>query len=105
MKQNYQGDILFQEIKEIPNNLKEVKHKGQFVVAAGEATGHHHKVITDTPNSVKIYQDNQDNYFLRIEKECQVVHQEHPAITLVPQIYRVVRQREWDMGEIRRVSD
>ena len=38
------GDHYFHEIKSLPENLKEVKHKGKFVFGVGEASDHNHTI-------------------------------------------------------------
>jgi hypothetical protein len=91
-----QGDILFTRIEELPEGLTERKSR---VIAEGEATGHHHRLLDG-----RLLEGTQ-GLFLAIVVATQVVHQEHGPILLEPGYYRVTRQREYTPEAIRTVMD
>ena len=93
----WQGDIGLKRIHELPMNLKE-KNK---ILAYGEATGHHHSFST-----AKVMVDNNGNQFAVLEQPDTLNHQEHNPIIIPKGIYRVIRQREYDLTEgVRQVMD
>lgn len=100
-----QGDVLITAIDEVPEGLRPVpKDKGRTILAYGEATGHAHSVIGD----VELLESDiaeMEERFLRVEQECQVVHDEHDTIKLPAGDYVVKRQREYSPEEIRTVAD
>lgn len=101
-----QGDVLITEVKHIPAGLKPIpREQGRVVLAHGEVTGHAH--VIDSDHALFLGADLEDmaDRFLRVEQECQVVHDEHDTIVLPPGDYRIVRQREYSPQEIRRVTD
>jgi hypothetical protein len=105
MKIMRQGDVLLIKIKKIPTDLKSVSPtKKGFILAEGEATGHHH-AIKET-ESVEMYAANDSPFLYLIVKEpTKLEHEEHDAIELPLGKYKVVRQREYYPGEIRTVLD
>jgi hypothetical protein len=105
MTQLRQGDILLIRVDEIPKQAKlrkaDQRHTG-FVLAEGEVTGHHH--VLEGPK-VQVL-DAAEQVFARIMAPATLDHPEHGAITVPPGEYRVVRQREYEPGELpRQVAD
>jgi hypothetical protein len=96
-----QGDILLVPIDEFPagveGNLRRCyvrreKDEG-VVVAAGEVTGHHHRIRTDR---VQMYRRSGE-FFLKVAnpKGAQLTHEEHETLDVPPGKYRVDHQREY----------
>lgn len=105
MKIYRQGDVLITAVDHVPDGLQSVpKDNGRTILAYGEVTGHAHVVIGDVELLASDVAE-MDERFLRIERECQVVHEEHDTITLPPGDYKVGRQAEYAPEEIRTVSD
>lgn len=97
-----QGDVLIFKAEAKPEGLKPVKAKnGRLILAEGEATGHHHSVGADV---AELFQDG-SKLFMEVKDTTTVTHQEHGAIEIAPGMYWVVRQREYDAGEVRKVRD
>jgi hypothetical protein len=71
------------------------------VLAYGETTGHAHRLSAAT---VTMYAWKEDK-LIEVTETSNLTHEEHNPITLIPGIYRVVRQREYTPERIRRVSD
>jgi hypothetical protein len=93
-----QGDVLLigtsplDRVKPIPRD-----ERNRMVLALGEATGHAHAVIDP---EATLHQGRRDTRFLEVLAEGGVLvkHEEHDQL-LVPQgWYRVVRQREHEVG-------
>ena len=98
-----QGDIFFEAIGDIPADAKRVKSKKRYILAEGEATGHHHSVAV-MPDVEMFERDG--TLYLRIAREdVKVEHQEHAPIDLPVGVYRVGRQREYHPEAIRQVAD
>lgn len=91
-----QGDILF-VVDTIPASAVVAESP---VVAYGEATGHSHRLEGDA-----VVLNSPRDMFVRASKGAAIVHDEHDTIQLPEGEYRVIRQREFDEGEIRYVSD
>ena len=90
-----QGDVLVAAVNNIPDGLVEVpRDNGRLVLAYGEATGHAHVVDGEAVLLAADVAEMEDR-FLHVEREAQLVHDEHSALTLPPGDYRVTRQREY----------
>jgi hypothetical protein len=102
-----QGDVLIIRTDRIPAGVKPVEREnGRVVLAHGEVTGHCHAVDSDLATLFTTADlDEMADRFLRVEKECKVVHDEHDAITLPPGEYMVRRQREYTPEAVRNVAD
>lgn len=105
MRKYRQGDVLVQQVDEIPTGLQTVpRDNGRVILAYGEVTGHAHAVQGDVEFLAADLEELEER-FLHVEAEAQVVHEEHDTITLPPGNYRVTRQREYTPEEIRTVAD
>lgn len=91
-----QGDVLIRRVSTIPNTAKTPvpKDGGRVILAYGEVTGHAHAVIGPVEFLATDLAE-MNRRFLKVEKEAQVVHEEHDTITLPPGLYEVRRQREY----------
>jgi hypothetical protein len=98
-----QGDV-FIETCIVPEDVKAVKRArdGRLILAAGEATGHHH-AIADM--DVEMYERDGVLYLNVPAGGATVRHEEHGPITLPGGGYSVRIQREYHPDEIRRVMD
>ena len=94
-----QGDVLLVETT-IPGGSRVVSRKLDgyprvkgIVLAAGEATGHHHTV--EDPRARLITRGSQR--FLRVAPGgAELTHEEHDTIQLAPGEYEIRRQREYE---------
>lgn len=99
-----QGDVLLQRVRSKPRKAKKLKpEQGRVILAHGEVTGHHHSLDCGTATLFAVEGD--EDRFLVLEADGQLVHQEHDTIDLQKGTYRVRRQREYSPEEIRRVAD
>lgn len=105
MKPYRQGDVLLIPVAQAPQDARAVASAdGRFVLAYGEATGHHHSV---SATGTALLETDTNERFLQIMEGSGIAleHQEHDPIVLPQGVYRVVLQREhWPIGE-RRVAD
>ena len=101
------GDLSFHALKELPKNLKEIKHDGSFILAFGEATGHHHKITVKDKDDLKIYQDAEGRYIMDVKGEATLTHQEHDTITFASGVYiqEIETERDPFLDTIRQVKD
>jgi hypothetical protein len=89
------------------------------VLREGEATGHKHEVMTQTPGAATLLAPvstllrglsemdligNEDR-LLVAEEPVEVVHPEHKPLRLLKGVFLVVVQREYDEVKARRVID
>ena len=74
MKQHYQGDVGIIEIPAPDKTISWKKVDSGFVVAEGEVSGHHHKLVAERGVGLEIAQD-EHGYFLRVSGgEAKLVH-------------------------------
>lgn len=91
-----QGDLDIKSISSLPKSLKEGKSK---IIAFGEATGHHHKLVElDIETQLNTYLDelNKQVYFEVKGGRANLTHQEHKTVILDPGVYRVDTERTYD---------
>jgi hypothetical protein len=104
-----QGDILIERIDsgtQINEVLSRSVSGGSVVVAEGEATGHHHRLL----GSVVMYRDDalardvpSGLYVAHVRIEsptARLEHEEHGAITLPAGTYRIRRQRQLEPMDV-----
>lgn len=98
-----QGDVLIERVTAIPAAApRQPDVRGRVILAYGEVTGHAHTL--DATDAVR-FGPSEDAFWLRVDCETAVEHQEHAPITLAPGNYRVRRQREYSAAGERRVAD
>ena len=103
-----QGDILIERIEDAAASRQIIQsvHNGAVIVAEGEATGHHHRLL----GSVAMYRDDaiardipSGLYVAHVEVMSptgRLVHEEHAPITLEEGTYRVRRQRQLEPTDV-----
>jgi hypothetical protein len=104
-----QGDLLLVPVDWVPEQARLVR-SGRLVLAEGEMTGHAHVVDDERASlhSVDRAATRSATWFLRVEEGEPVllVHQEHDALSVLPGVYEVRRQREYVPRQVSRwVSD
>lgn len=93
-----QGDVLLVPISrdELPKKRTLIrKKKGQGVIlAAGEATGHHHRV---REVGTREYRSGKGRYLTTGKAGGTITHEEHDPIALPPHsVFKIVQQREYE---------
>lgn len=98
-----QGDILFVKTDEniAAGTVAEKRINGRLIVAAGEATGHHHAIAEKDAEIVA----TPEIRWLKAPSGANVVHEEHRTIELPSGTYRIVQQRVYHAGKVQRVVD
>lgn len=96
MKMIRQGDVLLKPVPEQampvhPRAERQRAERGLLILARGEATGHHHAVLTDEAELVK----QGERMLLTVFGSATLTHQEHAPIELPGGLYEVVPQREY----------
>ncbi|MGH7487877.1 MAG: hypothetical protein ACREMY_20095 [bacterium] len=99
-----QGDVFLvrMETLKLQRATPVARDAGRIILARGEATGHAHAISSAEAELLEL--ENGERY-LRADAACELVHEEHGAITLEPGLYRVIRQREYGPGMGRYVQD
>jgi hypothetical protein len=122
-----QGELLFvplckDEMSElVPDNNSHSSWKKlqTNILREGEATGHKHQVITQTPDVASILAPagqfirglasmaviGSEDRMLVATKPVEVVHPEHKPLSLPEGNYLVIVQREYDEIKARRILD
>lgn len=96
-----QGDVLIIKTdKNVPEGLVRTK---KCTLAFGEVTGHHHTIERGAIGYAPKDTDMVD--FFQVEKETDLVHQDHGPIKFEEGNYEVIKQSEYTPGEFRRVAD
>ncbi len=102
-----QGDVLVRRISSLPKNIRPAEaESGRYVLAHGEATGHHHSFAMS--ERVAMFRENGSGggLFLTVTgAPVALEHQEHTTLIVEPGHYQVVRQREYAPEAPRRVED
>lgn len=94
-----QGDVFLIKIDELPKNLK----RKDNILALGEATGHHHRLVGE---NLQVYVDLTGKQFVDIQEQAVLEHEEHAHHQIQSGKYEVRIQREYDVVEgIRQVID
>ena len=101
MKIYRQGDVLFKEVKSIPEGGK-VRKSGHIL--EGEATGHIHRVAE--LDQAEVLEVGETGLFLSVSSAgVSIVHEDHHTLELPPGNFEIVRQREYSPEAIRNVQD
>ena len=124
-----QGELLFVPVGSDELKDLEFDPKGQGysswsklatnVIREGEATGHKHEVIEQTPGTATMLEParrflpglpNMDmvgteDRLLTVKEPVEVVHPEHRPLNLPVGIYLIIIQREYDEVKARRIMD
>jgi hypothetical protein len=108
----HQGDVLFVKVSEKTEpkgkEIKALPDKG-LVLQHGEALGHYHRVEPKLTSNLKVYEESETDSIkkmvLHVEKDVEVVHEEHAPITLTPGTWEARTQREHSRGLTRKVID
>ena len=103
-----QGDILIERVDDVPVSGRVIlpTDEGSAVVAEGEATGHHHRLL----GAVTMYRDDAlareiptGLYVAHVRVDgptARLEHEEHAPITLPQGTYRVRRQRHLEPTDV-----
>lgn len=104
------GDHYLHEIKELPKNLKKIKHNGKFVFGTGEKANHNHTMFAKNPDAFDVYQEEKTElFFFVVKDEANVGHfvgdsektAEHKTTVIEKplkfKVYRQVIERELDL--------
>jgi hypothetical protein len=103
-----QGDILIERVEDHPasGQVVESVDNGAVLIAEGEATGHHHRLL----GSVTMYRDDaiardipSGLYIAHVtvrSPTARLVHEEHAPITLDKGTYLVRRQRHLEPTDV-----
>lgn len=95
-----QGDLLIQQIDEIPPNVRRCK---RLVLAQGDATGHKHQI--KDAKSARLYTSDRTLFVDVIGDEATIVHPEHGPIQLGRGKYKVWRQHEFTVFGLTTIGD
>jgi hypothetical protein len=92
-RQYRQGDILIEEVDQLPVDAKPQTRLRRLVVARGEATGHHH-VLLPRREDMDWWQNAGGDIYVRSAEAGRVVHEEHGAIEILTDAPFIVCRRQ-----------
>jgi hypothetical protein len=92
-KQYRQGDILIEDVDQLPADAKPQLCLRRLVVAQGEATGHHH-VLLPRRKYMDWWQNPAGDIYVRSAEAGRLVHEEHGAIEILTDAPFVVCRRQ-----------
>lgn len=88
------GDVLIKRVKVLPDGCKEVQpENGHWILAHGEATGHHHAIID---KGCRVLELKGELYLEVTAEQVTITHEEHRALDIPAGIYQIGRVREHD---------
>lgn len=96
-EQKRQGDLLITRISSLPDDAKPIEG---LTLAAGEATGHAHKLTAG-----RLYRTPLGELYFVAEGPAVLTHEEHRHLQFAPGVYHVRRQREYHPSMQREVAD
>lgn len=108
-----QGDLLFERVDDVPPSGIAIHptSDGATVLAEGEATGHRHAIFEQVTmfRDDALARDIPDGLYVghvRVAGPGAVVHHdEHSAVPLGEGTWRIRRQRELEIRDVRAVQD
>lgn len=106
MTQHYRhGDVPLHPIKKVSGEI--IKHDGSFILAEGEATGHHHRITVPRLEDMEIRKTTDGGYIVTLKSEATLSHEEHGTLKVAPGTYSVGHEREkdWFSLTVHRVVD
>ena len=95
-----QGDVFLVAVPTLP---AEGRIERRPVLAAGEVTGHTHRLAD--PAAGQVFAVGPELYLEVLADSATIVHEEHRPVTLPRGAYAIRIQREYSPQEIRRVVD
>ena len=78
-----------------------------YTLAEGEITGHRHLITAKPKTEFEVLQDESGQVYLKMENSGQLTHEEHKTIEVMPDMYIVGNEEEFDYNErqLKRVVD
>lgn len=103
----HQGDVTFARIAKLPKGAAPIEHKGSFVLALGEKTGHKHVITVEREEGMKLFREENGTVYAVLATPATITHEEHGLIRLESSIWRIGREREkdWFSMAVRQVID
>jgi hypothetical protein len=101
------GDVLLQEVTNIPTGAVLRPQENPIIVARGEQTGHKHVIQSDKTRTWALTRNGVTELYLEIKAPVTIVHDEHKPLPIPTGIYRVGIVKEYDYltRATRRVRD
>ena len=93
--QQQQGDVWIERIDTLPANLTE-KFDRHNVLADGEHTGHHHRLVAENLSNIRSFFNNTGEQFLVLDEDCTLVHEEHNSQVMSKGIYKFGQIHQYD---------
>lgn len=103
--QAFQGDVSILKVEKADKDLHFEPLKNGFVVAEGEVSGHHHRLVAERGAKVEIAKDENGFYLNVLSGAVKLNHEEHATQTIEKGLYFLGRQYEYDEVSERRVQD
>lgn len=100
----FQGDVGIVRIEKTDKQVNWKKVESGFIVAYGEVSGHHHKLVAEKGTTLEIAQD-ENGYFLRTSGTIKLTHQSHEVQIIEKGTYFLPLQVEYNEVMERRVQD
>ena len=103
--QAYQGDVSIIKIDKLDKAVHFEPLENGFVVASGEVSGHHHRLVAERDSVVEIAKD-ENGFYLNIKSgSVKLNHEEHATQTIERGLWFLGRQWEYNEVEERKVLD
>lgn len=113
-----QGDVALVLVNALPAGCTPIpEDKGCIVLAYGEQTGHKHQIADHRPAlrageiadaaiaRARLYRAPSGDRYLEVKETVHLTHEEHTAHALLPGIYKLPVQMEYQPQELRQVAD
>lgn len=99
------GDVPLHKISKVPKGAEKLEHDGQFTLAWGEVTGHHHTLYAKKED-MEVYKVG-NTFIVDLKVDVPLRHQEHKELIVPAGIWTVGFEEEYDpyLKRMNRVID
>ena len=104
------GEVVIKEITKLPEDLKEINIKEDYIVVGASSTiGNDHRIAVKDKEKIKFYEKDGVLYMVNLTETnvyCPKTERHAPS-TLPPSIWKIDKRKEWDYIEqqVRAVRD
>lgn len=88
------GDVDISPIEKVEG--EKLKHKGSFILAEGETTGHNHVITVLNVEDMDVYKTSDGGYILTLRAEGTLTHPEHKPLSIPKGNHYIGKEREVD---------
>lgn len=105
LRQIKHGEVIIREIKELPQNIKNVEVKNDYVIVGeSETHGNDHRVAVKDRLQVEFYEDENGNLFMKNIAPTTVYcpkREKHATVVIPDSTWEIKKMLEWDYANMQ----